>query len=126
MGEESDPQERYERQLGLLRGERISELRGISPEAEELIEKHDANVAEARRSNKLGVRSQWLGRAQLYADELVRREAQRQGERMEDLTESLNDLTQRIVRLTQVAVGVAIVGVIVAALTLVSVLLSGG
>ena len=124
IGEERDQQERYERQLGLLRGERISELRRISPE--ELIEKYDANVAEARRSNKLGVRSQWLGRAQLYADELARREAQRQSERMEDLTESLDDLTQRIVRLTQVAVGVAIVGVIVAALTLVSALLSGG
>ena len=119
MGQERDQQEeRYERQLDLLRGERISELRSISPE--ELVDKHDANVAEAKRSNKLGVRSQWLGRAQLYADELARREAQRQGERMEDLTESLNDLTQRIVRLTQVAVGVAIVGVILALLTVIS------
>jgi hypothetical protein len=121
MGEERDPRDpevRYEHQLRLLEGERISELRGISPE--ELIKKHDAHVAEARRSNKLGVRAQWLGRAQLYADELTRRGAQRQDERMEDLTESLNDLTQRIVRLTQVGVGVAIVGVILALLTLIS------
>jgi hypothetical protein len=52
----------------------------------------------------------YLERAQVYADELTRREYARQGEKMEALTRSMN-------RLTWVGVSVAIVGVILAAMT---------
>jgi hypothetical protein len=116
-------QGRLERQLHLLYGERVGELRALT-EAE-LIEKHDAHVDEARGSNKVGVRLQWLERAQVYADELARRDTeaqgmrlealtrsmQAQGERMEDLTSSLNGLTWWIVGLTVLIAFVTVLGV---------------
>ena len=93
-----DPQVRGERRLRLLNSERLDELHALTNE--EVIEKHDAHVAEARNSNKQGVRLLWLERAQVYADELARRDAVHQGERMEALTRSLNRLTKWIVWLT--------------------------
>jgi hypothetical protein len=113
-----DPQVRNERRLHLLHGERIGELRALTNE--QVREKYDAHVDEARSSRKQGVRLVWLERAQVYADELARREASRQGERMEALTESLNRLTWWIVFLTVVAVLVGIVGAAVAAMTFLS------
>jgi hypothetical protein len=113
MGEERerDAQARLERWFRLLHGERISELRALS-EAQ-LIEKHDALVEEARTTRKPGpgAKLQWLERAQVYADELTRREMVRQGERMEALTRSINWLTWFIL-------GATIVGVILTAVSL--------
>jgi hypothetical protein len=97
-GLSDDPQVRNERRLRLVYGERIDELQALTKE--QVIEKHDAHVQEARSSNKQGVRLQWLERAQVYRDELARRETVRQGERMEALTTSLNSLTKWIVWLT--------------------------
>jgi hypothetical protein len=83
-GLSGDPQVRNERRLRLLYGERIDELHALTKE--QVIEKHDAHVEEARNSNKQGVRLLWLERAQVYRDELARRETVR-------LTKSLNRLT---------------------------------
>jgi hypothetical protein len=90
-GLSGDPQVRNERRLRLLYGESIDELQDLTKE--QVIEKHDAHVEEARSSNKQGVRLQWLERAQVYRDELARREMVR-------LTRSLNRLTWWIVALT--------------------------
>jgi hypothetical protein len=74
----------------VLRGVALGELRGLSEE--ELIERHDDIASEAGRA--LGRPSMDLVvHAQIYADELKRREAMRQGERMEELTKSINRLT---------------------------------
>ena len=97
-----DPQVRNERRLRLLYGERVDELQSLTKE--QVIEKHDAHVEEARSSNMQGVRLVWLERAQVYADELARRETVRQGERMEALTRSLNRLTWAIAIVTIVGV----------------------
>jgi hypothetical protein len=86
-GLSDDPQVRNERRLRLLYGERIDELQALTKE--QVIEKHDAHAEEARSSNKQGVRLQWLERAQVYRDELTRRETVR-------LTKSLNRLTWAI------------------------------
>jgi hypothetical protein len=102
-GLSGDPQVRSERRLRRLEGEHISELRALT--TSQVIEKHDARVDEARSSNNHGVRSWWLQRAQFYADELDRREAVRQGERMEALTKSLNRLTWAITIATFIGVG---------------------
>lgn len=109
-----------ERLFHLLQGERISELHALT-EAQ-VIEKHDALVEEVQgsitRSQSFWVewerRVELLKRAQVYADELARREAARQEERMEALTRSMH-------LLSWVGVGVAIVGVILAAMTYFSV-----
>ncbi len=80
--------------------ETIEELRSI-PE-EEVCRRHDARAVNT------------VVGTQHYLDELARRDAVRQGERMERLTASIN-------RLTWVIMGATIIGVV---LTLVS-LLSG-
>jgi hypothetical protein len=103
-GLSGDPQVRNERRLRLLYGERIDELQALTKE--QVIEKHDAHVEEARSSNKQGVRLVWLERAQVYRDELARRETVR-------LTKSLN-------RLTWFITGATIIGVALTALTLLS------
>jgi hypothetical protein len=104
-------QARQERWARLLQGESIRELREL-PEAE-LIEKHDALVEEANSSKKPNpaAKLQWLERAQVYADELARRETVRQGERIERLTRSLNRLTWWIVVLTVIIAIATLVGV---------------
>jgi hypothetical protein len=83
-GLSDDPQVRNARRLRLLHGESIEELEALT--REQVSERHDAHVKEARSSNKQGVRLQWLERAQVYRDELTRRETVR-------LTKSLNLLT---------------------------------
>lgn len=112
-GLSGDPQVRNERRLRLLYGESIDELQALTKE--EVIDKHDAHVEEARSSNKQGVRLQWLERAQVYRDELARREMVR-------LTESLNRLTKRIVWLTVIIAIATLIGLGLTA----SALLSGG
>jgi hypothetical protein len=54
----------------------------------------------ARRSRKLAVRALGLERAQVYADELTRRETISEDEQMEALTKDLNRFTWWIVSLT--------------------------
>jgi hypothetical protein len=56
----------------------------------------------------------------VFLDELARREAIRQGERMEVLTRSLNRLTWWIVVLTVIVVVATLVGVALAVLTYLS------
>jgi hypothetical protein len=100
-----------ERRGRIMRGEPISELRTLT-EAE-LIEKYDALMdlsADPSVTNR-DAQMRYVARAQVYADELVRRETARQGERMEELTRSLN-------RLTWVITIATLVGVILTAWTL--------
>jgi hypothetical protein len=81
---ERDPVEaRQESWASLLEGETIHELRALP--REQVIAKHDVPVDEANRSKKPSpaAKLQWLGRAQVYADELARRDTER-------LTKSLN------------------------------------
>jgi hypothetical protein len=113
-----DPQARLENWSRLLQGERVSELQALT-EAQ-LIEKHDALVEEAAATKKPNpaAKLQWLERARVYTDELARREAVRQGKRMEALTSSMHRLTRVMARVTIVGVVVAIVGVVLTAVSL--------
>jgi hypothetical protein len=104
----------HQRQEQLLRGESLSKLRDELTEAE-LIERHDALVEEAARTTLMETKMRFLERAKVYTDELARREAARQGERMEALTRSMH-------LLSAVGIIVAIIGVVLTAVTL----LSGG
>ena len=98
-GLSDDPQVRNARRLRLLYGESIEELEALT--REQVIERHYAHVKEARSSNKQGVRLQWLERAQVYRDELARRETVR-------LTKSLNRLTWVITVATIIGVGITV------------------
>jgi len=100
------------RETRLFHGERLRELREELTQ-EQLIEKYDALVEEAARATGGPHQAkekaiQLLERAQVYADELARREAVRQGERMEALTRSINRLTVFIAIATFVGVGLAV------------------
>jgi hypothetical protein len=113
----TDPEElqrkEMERRRGLMRGEPIRELRSL-PEAE-LSEKYDALMelsADPSVTNRDAV-LRYVARAQVYADELLRRETIRQGKRMEALTTSLN-------RLTWVITVATIIGVLLAAWSVLS------
>ena len=112
--DETDPQVRLERWSRLLQGERVSELHAL-PEGQ-LIEKHDALVEEAAATKKPNpsAKLQWLERARVYTDELARREAVRQGERMEALTRSMNRLTKIVTIATIAGVIATKAGVLIA------------
>lgn len=69
----------------------VEELHGLSEQ--ELIWRHDEVADAANRVPGSMTKTPYLDRAQVYAAELARREAVRQGQRMEALTESLNRLT---------------------------------
>jgi hypothetical protein len=103
------------REASLLRGERLAKLRGLSEE--QLIEKHDSLVEKATATTggpheaPEKIMRLLLVRAQVYTDELSRREAVRQGERMETLTKSLNRLTWWIVGLTVLIAIATVIGV---------------
>jgi hypothetical protein len=93
MAAEERDRKEMERRRRLMRGEPIRELRSL-PEAE-LSEQYDALMelsADPRVTNR-DAQMRYVARAQVYADELVRRETIRQGKRMEALTMSLNRLT---------------------------------
>ncbi len=97
----------------LMRGESLSELRSL-PEAE-LSEKYDALMelsADPSVTNR-DAQMRYVAHAQVYTDELVRRETVRQGERMEALTRSITYLTWAITIAT-------IIGVALTAWTLLS------
>lgn len=98
------------RKQALLQGEPLAELRALSKAR--LVERHDALLAEAKRSN-IPDQERFLARAQIYADELARKEAVEQGERMEALTTSLNRLTWAIAIATFIAVGLTVLALFV-------------
>jgi hypothetical protein len=107
--EERDREEK-ERRRRLMRGEPIRQVR-LLPEAE-LSEKYDALMelsADPSVTNR-DAQMRYVARAQVYADELTRRETVRQGERMEALTTSVNRLTWWIVGLTVIIAIATIVG----------------
>ena len=104
----------------ILRGEGMAELRRLSED--ELMVRYDACMVEAHGADLLDLRMLFMERARRYADELRRREEERQGERMEVLTRSLNHLTKWIVGLTVLVAIATIMGVALTAWTL----LSGG
>jgi hypothetical protein len=103
-----------------IQGVRISELHAFTEK--ELAEKHDALVEEAANTaaRHIEQKTRILERAHVYADELARREAAEQGERMETLTRSLNHLTWWIVALTVLIAIATIIGVVLTAWTLLS------
>jgi hypothetical protein len=116
----------------LRKPETIEELRSL-PE-NELQRRHDQVVGYVREMEPLTRAAEpYLERARIYAQELARREAERQGERMEELTtsmvrqgermealtQSLNRLTWWIVVLTVLIAFATLVGVILTALALV-------
>jgi hypothetical protein len=118
MDVEERDREEMERRRRLMRGGPIRELRSL-PEAE-LSEKYDALMelsADPSVTNR-DAQMRYVARAQVYTDELVRRETVRQGERMEALTRSLNKLTWWIVALTVLIAIATIIGVALTALTL--------
>jgi hypothetical protein len=120
MDAEERDREAMARRRRLMRGEPIRELRSL-PEAE-LSEKYDALMelsADPSVTNR-DAQMRYVARAQVYADELVRRETVRQGERMEALTKSLNNLTWWIVALTVLIAIATLVGVGLTAWTLLS------
>jgi hypothetical protein len=115
MDAEERQREEMARRRRLMRGEPITELRSL-PEAE-LSEKYDALMelsADPSVTNR-DAQMRYVARAQVYADELVRRETVRQGDRMEALTTSLKRLTWGIVVLTVIIVIATIVGVFLTA-----------
>jgi len=114
--EERDHEER-ERKGRLMQGESLSELRDELTE-EELHAKYNALMEETARPINRDAQMRYVARAQVYLDELARREAVRQGERMEALTSSLNVLTRWIVALTVLIAIATIIGVGLTALTL--------
>ena len=109
-----DPGERkrveMERRGRLMRGESLSELRALTEE--ELHEKYNAlmELTSAPNINR-DAQMRYVARARVYADELVRRETERQGKRMEKLTTSMYFVGW-------VGVAVAVVGVVLSVLTL--------
>jgi len=108
MDAEERQREEMARRRRLMRGEPITELRSL-PEAE-LSEKYDALMelsADPSVTNR-DAQMRYVARAQVYADEQVRRETERQGKRMEALTTSLKWLTW-------VITGATIIGVILTA-----------
>jgi hypothetical protein len=116
----------------LRKPETIEELRSL-PE-NELKRRHDQIVGYVGQMEPLTRAAEpYLERARIYAQELARREAERQGERMEELTtsmvrqgERMEELTRSINRLTWVIMGATIVVVVLTAVSLsVSVLFGG-
>jgi hypothetical protein len=103
------------RDAWVYRRESVSELREL-PQVE-LEQRHDALVEYLAKTDPwvtpVNVRQDVMSRIEAFSTELVRREMERQGKRMEALTRSMN-------RLTWVGVTVAIVGVVLSLLTLLS------
>jgi hypothetical protein len=110
--EERDREEMARRRR-LMRGEPIRELR-LLPEAE-LGEKYDAlmELSADPSVTDRDAQMRYVARAQVYTDELVRRETVR-------LTKSLNRLTGWIVALTVLIAIATIIGVGLSAWTLLS------
>jgi hypothetical protein len=87
-----DSVERYReeraRKHRLMGGESLSELRNTLTEAE-MHERYNAFVEATSRPINRDAQMRYLARAQIYADELMRRETVRLGERMERLIVAL-------------------------------------
>ena len=67
-----------------------------------------------------GLSEELVNLAQVYSTELARRESERQGQRMEELTGSIQTLTWWIVALTVLIAGATLVGVVLTAWSLLS------
>jgi hypothetical protein len=87
-----DPVERYRQQRArkhcLMPAEYLSELPNSLTEAE-MEEMYNAFMEETTRPINRDAQMRYLARAQIYAEELMRREAVRLGERMERLIVTL-------------------------------------
>lgn len=83
--------------------ETIKELRQLPDE--ELIRRHDERTKHTEVAT------------QHYLDELGRRDAERMGERMEQLTTATEDLTLKIYRLTWLGVGLAFISTVLAVIS---------
>ena len=90
---------------------KVEELRNLAEE--EIIRRHDKVVDHANTITTVGAKAPFLRYAETYRSELLRRETERQGKRMEALTRSMHILTW-------VGVGVAVVGAVLTAITLLS------
>ena len=103
------------RDAWVYRREGVSELREL-PQAE-LEQRHDALVEYLAKTDPfvtpVNVRQDVMSRIEAFSTEIARREAERQGERMEALTRSMHILAW-------VGVAVAVVGVVLSLLTLLS------
>jgi hypothetical protein len=84
---ERDRQQRA-RKHRLMPAESLSELRSSLTEAE-MQERYNALMEATTRPINRDAQMRYLARAQIYADELMRREAVRLGERMERLIVTL-------------------------------------
>jgi hypothetical protein len=91
----------------LMGGESLSELRNTLTEAE-IQQRYNAFMEETTRPINRGAQMRYLARAQIYADELMRRETVRLAERMQRL----------IVTLAVLVILATIISVIVSTLTL--------
>jgi hypothetical protein len=76
MDPDETDREESARKGRLLPGERISELRGLTETG--LIESYNALVEETGRPINRDAQMRYMARAQVYADELARRENARQ------------------------------------------------
>ena len=107
-----DSVERYReeraRKHRLMRGESLSEPRNTLTEAE-MQERYNAFMEETTRPINSDAQMLYLARAWMYADELMRRETVRLGERMERL----------MVALAVLAILATIMSVILTTLTLI-------
>jgi hypothetical protein len=92
----------------LMGGESLSELRNTLTEAE-MQERYNAFMEATTRPINRGAQMRYLARAQIYADELMRRETVRLAERMQRL----------IVTLAVLVILATIMSVILTTLTLV-------
>jgi hypothetical protein len=90
----------------LMGGESLSELRNTLTEAE-MQERYNAFMEATTRPINRGAQMRYLARAQIYADELMRRETVRLAERMQRL----------IVTLAVLVILATIISVIVSTLT---------
>ncbi len=106
-----DSVERYRQQRArkhhLMGGESLSELRNTLTEAE-VQERYNAFMKATTRPINREAQMRYLARAQIYADELMRRETVRLAERMERL----------IVTLAVLVILATIISVILSTLTL--------
>ena len=106
-----DSVERYReesaRKYRLTRKESLSELRNTLTEAE-MQERYNALMEATTRPINRDAQMRYLARAQIYADELMRRETIRLGERMERL----------IIALAVLVILATIMSVILSTLTL--------
>jgi hypothetical protein len=88
----------------LMGGESLSELRNTLTEAE-MQERYNAFMEATTRPINRGAQMRYLARAQIYADELMRRETVRLAERMQRLIVTLATIISVIVSTLTLSLG---------------------